>query len=443
MNDDVKDIFRALQNYEAAVAPDDWEIISEQLSLNNNRQEVAHLQSVLLNYEYPVDANDWGNINRQLQQRKKRKSAAIWFSATAAAAAVAVFLLLLRYPVSMENPLPPTATPAATVNCTPKPTNEPIQMVASTPTAKSQPVAVPHASLYAKNQQKNELPTAASAPKINSDINEIDTITTTETTTTRTEKIADAVEAIAKAAPSFPDSLSAFPLFESPLPDKNKNSQKWAIALLAGQSAYSNQPLNGSNADHSYSSSPNDGGSYEGNNGLSPSSAAENYLEEAITSQHHVPLSAGITFRFYFTSRCAVESGLVYSYLASSYSLPNQAEVKQRLHYLGIPISLAYQLAKGKRFSLYASGGCMMEKGLTANYTYSHLTEKNTTHEAIDGIQWSLNGQLGVEYNFYKRFNIYIEPGMRYFLPDSNQPTSIRTEQPLNFNINVGVRVDF
>jgi hypothetical protein len=159
-------------------------------------------------------------------------------------------------------------------------------------------------------------------------------------------------------------------------------------------------------------------------------------------TNHHTPLSFGLTFRYYFASHWALESGLVYTYLSSDYTYMNRSGATQRMHYLGLPVNVVHRFFHSKRFSFYLSGGGMLEKGLSEDYTFT-APEKQPVHNNIAGVQWSLNGQLGAEYKLFERFSLYAEPGVRYFIPETNQPQSIRTEQSFSFTIGFGLRANF
>jgi hypothetical protein len=85
----------------------------------------------------------------------------------------------------------------------------------------------------------------------------------------------------------------------------------------------------------------------------------------------------------------------------------------------------------------------MMEKGLGAHYTFLSPDEKRTTRAPIGGVQWSLSGQLGAGYHLSTRFSLYVEPGVRWFIPSAGQPESIRTDKPFNFYLGAGIRTNF
>jgi hypothetical protein len=177
------------------------------------------------------------------------------------------------------------------------------------------------------------------------------------------------------------------------------------------------------------------------------------YKEDFTSITHKPPLSFGITARKNFGKRLGVESGLVYTYLSSNFEWTEwdiNYTAHQSLHYLGIPVNMvAYLWNPNPSWRIYFSGGFTGEKGLRAIYTQHRKTEwqwnnaiyTTTVKKKIDGLQWSLNSAVGVNYKFHKEFGIYFEPRVGYSF-DNNQPISIRTEWPVYIGINVGLNYE-
>jgi hypothetical protein len=165
---------------------------------------------------------------------------------------------------------------------------------------------------------------------------------------------------------------------------------------------------------------------------------------------HSLPFSFGITGRRMFGNTVGLESGLVYTFLSSRFEWTNWADYNahQNLHYIGIPFNLIIYLGNSKSSSwkFYFLGGLMLEKGLRALYKQEEKSgnqiRTTTVKSSIDGVQWSLNGSLGVSYKLEKNWHIHFEPRVGYSF-DDNQPTSIRTEYPVYFGINLGLNYKF
>ena len=70
---------------------------------------------------------------------------------------------------------------------------------------------------------------------------------------------------------------------------------------------------------------------------------------------------------------------------------------------------------------------------------YDILDYQITYNEKVDDLQWSADIGIGVEFKPWKHLGIYIDPSLRYYF-DCNQPRSIRTAQPLTFDLEIGLR---
>ncbi|MDH8701512.1 hypothetical protein M2138_000858 [Dysgonomonadaceae bacterium PH5-43] len=160
---------------------------------------------------------------------------------------------------------------------------------------------------------------------------------------------------------------------------------------------------------------------------------------------HNIPLSFGLSFRKDLNQYISLETGLVYTYLYSKFrnKYPRE-ELKQGLHYLGIPIKGVVNIYSDKSdWHIYFSAGIMMEKGLNAHYSYIyHDNNRNystSSNENIKGLQWSVNAALGFGYKLNNSYSIYFEPNINYYL-DNNQPLNSRTQNPITIGVSAGLR---
>lgn len=163
---------------------------------------------------------------------------------------------------------------------------------------------------------------------------------------------------------------------------------------------------------------------------------------------YSLPISFGFTVRKDLNRYIGVESGLMYTYLSTTFKRggTNQSEVKSSLHYLGIPLNLVVYLWRNERWNIYLSGGGMVEKGLQAVYS-GYLADNNGTihksrKEGIDGLQWSVNASIGASYRLYGDWSLYFEPRFAHYF-DCGQPASIRTDKSLGFGLSAGIRYAF
>ena len=61
--------------------------------------------------------------------------------------------------------------------------------------------------------------------------------------------------------------------------------------------------------------------------------------------------------------------------------------------------------------------------------------------ENVNGFQFSVGAGLGVEFVVADILGIYADPSVRYYFKDANQPKSIRTENPVSFGFELGLRI--
>lgn len=165
---------------------------------------------------------------------------------------------------------------------------------------------------------------------------------------------------------------------------------------------------------------------------------------------HRFPVSAGLELKYSFLNdRLGVGLGVNYTFLISDYealintvgsSYRYQGKVDQSIHYIGVPLNFYVNILSGKKLSFYASVGGTMEKAVKASYEITDLYGTVYRKDMdTDGVQWSANVGLGLEYRFLDFLGIYVDPRLTYFF-DCGQPYSVRTEQPFQFNLELGFR---
>lgn len=165
---------------------------------------------------------------------------------------------------------------------------------------------------------------------------------------------------------------------------------------------------------------------------------------------HSVPVSVKLAISKKFTDRLAVETGLTYTYLTSKIrqSGTSRREIKQELHYLGVPLNLIVNVWSSNRWDIYVSAGGMLEKGLHQKMKeeyYNSANKLNTNanvNRGIKGVQWSLNSSVGVSYNLFKDVGVFFEPQYSYYF-ENDQPASIRTDKKSSFGLSGGFRFEF
>lgn len=212
---------------------------------------------------------------------------------------------------------------------------------------------------------------------------------------------------------------------------KNKSStKKWSLALAASPqtSQFSKQ-----NNLHATSLLANDKMTYSIPHG------DMFYLQENVPLaqriEHSQPIQLGVYFSYTLAPKWALETGLFYTKLNSTFSFMNLESKKQTLQYLGIPLTLQWYIWKQNHLSYYLGAGGAIEFAISSNY--NNETIKNS-HP-----QWSINSHIGLEYQFIKSLSLFAEIGGAYYFDNGSLLKSIRTEHPLGLNIRFGLKFSY
>lgn len=157
-----------------------------------------------------------------------------------------------------------------------------------------------------------------------------------------------------------------------------------------------------------------------------------------------IPLTFGVQVQFPVGEILAIGTGLNYTYLQNSFQalIDNsvQALVNQKIHYIGVPLSLYVNVLRNDHFICYVSGGGAVEKGLQVSSRIQDLSDGVTYRkDGVKGLQWSANIGIGLQYSFNQLIGIYFDPSLVYFF-DSDQPFSMRTTQPFQLDMELGLR---
>ena len=100
---------------------------------------------------------------------------------------------------------------------------------------------------------------------------------------------------------------------------------------------------------------------------------------------------------------------------------------------MGIPVRMDTRLWTGNGLDLYAGLGVKAEKCIAASMGTVDCEEPR--------LQWSTGAFAGVQYRIGPRAHLYFQPELSYSLTKTDLVT-YRTETPLVFTLNAGLRFD-
>ena len=158
-------------------------------------------------------------------------------------------------------------------------------------------------------------------------------------------------------------------------------------------------------------------------------------MHKQMHADHKMPIKFGVSARYALGSRLGIESGLRYTLLQSAFTnITNTQSYDQRIHMLGIPLNLTYDIASIGNLSFYTSLG-----GEVAHCVSVESEVRNSTSHPW---QISLNAAVGMQYALGSNIGIYVEPGVAHHLDNGSSLETAYTEHPTDFSLLVGIRMN-
>ena len=169
--------------------------------------------------------------------------------------------------------------------------------------------------------------------------------------------------------------------------------------------------------------------------GNSKETAYASGLKTEYISEHHLPIRFGLSVNYQLTPLLALHSGISYTYLYSEFSVPLDKNVNydQKLHYLGIPLGVTWQLWSANHFRFYVSGGMMLEKCVSGKMDGNSVNQKPW--------QLSVEAAAGAEYTFTPQLGFYLEPSIGYYFNDGSSLEHYYKEHPWTPSLEFGLRL--
>lgn len=162
---------------------------------------------------------------------------------------------------------------------------------------------------------------------------------------------------------------------------------------------------------------------------------------------HHLPVRAGVSVSIPLNGQWGVTTGLTYSTMSSDFEdlyADHRENSTQRLHYLGIPVSLHYNVWQQSKVKVYASAGGEVEKlvyGKKKTHYADMVTTKTTSTTVTEHRPvLSTHVNAGISYSILPSLSVFAEPGLAYYFKNGSGVKSAYTDKQLLFNVNVGVR---
>jgi hypothetical protein len=384
---------------------------------NDGRNDVLleHFKNVLEEHRLDVDVASWFVINKRLRSISKRRHRFIVFTGIAAA----VLLLLFVVNKPNEEVVKPTKAfykVPETLECQ-NGTDHNIRSISDL-----------------KNRSISAVKTRETLKDTVVEENVFITAVAAQDSAKQNEEPLSTI--IGNTSNSTKRSEPTSPATQSPIVAQPTHSNEWKVYYSMGASqVFQNQTIIQSQL---------------GSN-LAPGQEIQtdpNHGDVSISNvKFALPISFGMLVQKKMNNVLSIETGLVYSFLSTTYQFKSNPLYRGELnlHYLGIPLNIVVNtITLPPRFKVYTGIGVMGEKGLQFESSKFRSDDDFLLESKgrIDGFQWSVGVSLGVSYQILKHWDLYLETsGSHYF--ENDQPISIRTERQTQLGMRSGIKYNF
>ena len=265
-------------------------------------------------------------------------------------------------------------------------------------------------------------------------------------TADQADQSAESAESVPAAEPSATQSATSEPATSATKPAAAPEKPAAdPFALMAYEDSQKSSRRTGFSLSVSGGASSNNAGSGK----LSMGAPGGKYLQAGITetskSSFGIPVVVGLGARLHLSETLSIGTGLDYSLLSRTFEgrytegllSVKTGDFNHTLQYIGIPVDLFVKLLEKKDISLYSTAGVEAEYAISNKYRL--LGTDTVVGDSVNGLQWSIGGGFGLEFNPGQRVGIFAEPTFKYYF-NCDQPKNIRTDKPFQMILRAGVR---
>ena len=156
------------------------------------------------------------------------------------------------------------------------------------------------------------------------------------------------------------------------------------------------------------------------------------YLHENDYS-HFIPVSFGLDVSIALNPRMSLTTGAEVSLYSSKCSSLRHSYT-QRAYYFGIPLRIDWIVWENGPVSAWLGVGGKVDRLIYGKMGSERLKD--------DSFNWSLTGDLGIQYEIIPNVGLFLEPEVSYYFKPGNPAfLTYRTENPLMFSIGAGLRL--
>ena len=164
------------------------------------------------------------------------------------------------------------------------------------------------------------------------------------------------------------------------------------------------------------------------------------YDFEERTEYHH-PVKFGLSVAYAWSDRFRVQTGVVCQKVMTDLiqRMRNvQLITENEYLYIGVPLKVSYDVWRNKAIRIYGVAGAEADFNVKARQRLQQLESEAKK----DKVQWAADGGVGLQLDVVPRLGVFVESGVVYYLDNHSGVDNIFKDQPLNWNLEFGIRLD-
>ncbi|MGM9842482.1 MAG: outer membrane beta-barrel protein [Candidatus Limisoma sp.] len=176
---------------------------------------------------------------------------------------------------------------------------------------------------------------------------------------------------------------------------------------------------------------------------------SSNISEQTKTDiEYDFPMTYAAMFRYRITDKWAVDAGLSFAVLGSSWksgSADSHYRIRQKVYNVGIPVSASFTFLDTRFITMYATAGGAVEKAVDGSETTMVKTAAGAMESVKNDLaekpwQYSVNAGIGLQFNITNKCGIFAEPRITRHLESSDLPLR---KHDTEFNLGIGLRLSY
>ena len=156
-----------------------------------------------------------------------------------------------------------------------------------------------------------------------------------------------------------------------------------------------------------------------------------------------MPITFGVRISKELSPKWTIETGVQYNLLRTDIirTIGDWSYTKNiKAHFVSIPVAAKYNFLQWKKTNLYTLGGMSIDIPIGSTID-SEITGEQP--KLSYPLSFTLDAGIGLEYKISPTTSLFIQPSLDYHLMDKSELPILWQDQPLSFELPIGIRISW